>query len=170
MHKQRLSMLFAIFLLGAFADRLIGRHSVAPIFAAESPDRAAIERLHQLDERVTLLYDPKALQAEWTDDAVRLEPNSPVDVGKAAIYASDVRSIAQAPGSAIVRYHANICDVQIVHDWAFEWGLFAADYRPGAGKPVEPLRVLLAVRATASGNSHASWSYLISGEPRRIEA
>lgn len=122
MHKQRLSMLFAIFLLGAFADRLIGRHSVAPIFAAESPDRAAIERLHQLDERVTLLYDPKALQAEWTD-AVRLEPNSPVDVGKAAIYASDVRSIAQAPGSAIVRYHANICDVQIVHDWAFECSL-----------------------------------------------
>jgi ketosteroid isomerase-like protein len=140
MHKQRLSMLFAIFLLGAFADRLIDRHSVAPIFAAESPDRAAIERLHQLDERVTLLYDPKALQAEWTDDAVRLEPNSPVDVGKVAIYASDVRSIAQAPGSAIVRYHANICDVQIVHDWAFEWGLFAADYRPDVGKPVEPMR------------------------------
>jgi len=51
-----------------------------------------------------------------------------------------VRSIAQAPGSAIVRYHANICDVQIVHDWAFEWGLFAADYRPDVGKPVEPMR------------------------------
>ncbi|HTA80289.1 MAG TPA: hypothetical protein VK720_12140, partial [Terracidiphilus sp.] len=85
------------------------------------------------------------------------------------IYASDVRSIAQAPGSAIVRYHANICDVQIVHDWFFEWGLFAADYRPEAGKPVEPMRVLLAVRATASGNSHASWSYLTSGEPRRIK-
>ena len=33
---------------------------------------AGIEKLHKLDERVTLTNDPKALQEVWTNDAVRL--------------------------------------------------------------------------------------------------
>jgi len=98
---------------------------------------AGIEKLHRLDERITLLDDPKALQQEWTDDAVRLEPEGPVDVGKAAIYASDARSFANAPGSEIVSYKSDTRDVRVVDDWTFEWGLFDAGFREAANKPVE---------------------------------
>src|ERR1700729_3249562 len=59
-----------------------------------------IKKLHDLDQRVTLLNDPKALSQEWTEDVVRLAPDAPPDVGKSAIFASDERSIANASGSA----------------------------------------------------------------------
>jgi ketosteroid isomerase-like protein len=98
---------------------------------------AGIEKLHRLDERITLLNDPKALQQEWTDDAVRLEPDGPVDVGKTAIYATDVHSSAESPGAAIVSYRPDIRDVRVFNDWAFEWGLFDAGFREAANGPVE---------------------------------
>lgn len=59
-----------------------------------------IKKLHDLDQRVTLLNDPKALSQEWREDVVRLAPDAPPDVGKSAIFASDERSIANASGSA----------------------------------------------------------------------
>jgi ketosteroid isomerase-like protein len=138
----------AAFFLGAGVDRTLNRRmssSVTP--AKEQTDSAGIERLHRLDERITLLSDPQALQAEWTNDAVRLNSAAPVDIGKAAIYATDKRSFADAPGFWLVSYKPDIRDVQIVGEWAFEWGLFSAGYRTSAGSPVaevqgELLRVL----------------------------
>ena len=100
---------------------------------------AGIERLHQLDERVTLLHDPNALQEVWTNDAVRLVPGAPVDVGKQAIYATDVRGLANTPGSSITSYKTDIRDVRVVDDWAFEWGLFDSGFRSSADKPVVPI-------------------------------
>jgi ketosteroid isomerase-like protein len=124
------------FLLGVGVERAFYVHEASSATSGKNQaDLAGIERLHKLDERVTLLNDPKALQAEWTEDAVRLAADGPVDVGKAAIYASDVRSFA-VPGFAIVSYKPEIRNVQVAGDWAFEWGLFDAGYRPSAGKPV----------------------------------
>lgn len=122
--------------------------------AAQGADLAGIEKLHQLDQQVTLLNDPKALQEEWTNDAVRLEPDSPVDVGKAAIYASDVRSMTEAPGSAIIGYKPDIRDVRVVNDWAFEWGVFEAGFRESASKPVETMhgKLLRVLHRESSGD------------------
>jgi ketosteroid isomerase-like protein len=113
-----------------------------PLCSAAQSDQdtaamAGIEKLHELDQRITLLNDPKALQQEWTEDAVRLEPDDPPDIGSAAIYASDVHSVDEAPGSAIVSYHPEIRDVQVAGDWAFEWGLFDVGYRQALNKPAE---------------------------------
>jgi ketosteroid isomerase-like protein len=126
------------FVLVMGTERVLDPGFSLPVASAtQKPALAGIEKLHRLDERVTLLNDPKALQQEWTDDAVRLEPDVPVDIGKAAIYASDVHSFADAPGSEIVSYKADIRDVRVVDDWAFEWGLFDAGFREAANKPVE---------------------------------
>ena len=131
------AVLFA-FVFGIVVDRLVQRRTL-------SLDRdsalAGIEKLHQLDERVTLLHDPKALQEVWTDDAVRLVNGAPVDVGKQAIYATDVRAVgAEAPGYTITSYRTNIRDVRVVDaDWAFEWGVIEAGARPSADKPVVPI-------------------------------
>lgn len=82
--------------------------------------------------RVTLLNDPKALQQPWTDDAVRLVPDSPADVGKQGIYATDVRTWADAPEFAVVSYKPDIRDVRVVNNWAFECGLFDVGLRPSS--------------------------------------
>jgi ketosteroid isomerase-like protein len=143
----------AAFVLGAGVDRAFYSHELSSAANVKNQaDLAGIERLHKLDERITLLNDPKALQAEWTDDAVRLAPDGPVDVGKAAIYASDVRSFA-VPGFAVVSYKPDIRDVQVAGDWAFEWGLFEAGYRSSAGKPIEDAhgKVLRVLRRASNG-------------------
>src|SRR5579883_19951 len=103
MRKYWICAVLLAFVFGIAIDRVVQRRQL-------SLDRdsalAGIEKLHQLDVRVTLQHDPKALQEVWTDDAVRLYAYSdaPVDVGKQAIYASDVRSLADAPGYTITSY------------------------------------------------------------------
>ena len=144
------------FILGIAVGRALEKRTSPLIVSpAQNPDLAGIEKLHQLDERITLLNDPKALQQEWTDDAVRMEPDGPVNVGKAAIYASDLRSLAEAPGSAIVSYKPDIRDVQVIDgDCAVEWGLFDAEFRESASKPVEAVhgKVLRVLHRESKGD------------------
>jgi ketosteroid isomerase-like protein len=135
MQKYWICAVLLAFVFGIAIDRVVQRRTL-------SLDRdsalAGIEKLHRLDERVTLLRDPKALQEVWTDDAVRLVNGAPVDVGKQAIYATDVRT--NAPGSTITSYKTDIQDVRVVDDWAFEWGLIHASGHPSADKPVASIR------------------------------
>lgn len=104
----------------------------------DNTELSGIEELHKLDVRVTLMNSAKALQQEWADGAVRILEDAPVDVGRQAIYASDVRSFAQ-PGSAIVSYKPDIRDIRIEGDWAFEWGYFDAGFREEKGAPISTM-------------------------------
>lgn len=137
MRKYWICAVLLSFILGIAVEKLLQRRWPAPAAPLEQ-DAAltGIEKLHQLDRRVTLLNDPKALQQLWTDDAVRLAPDSPADVGKQAIYATDVRTWADAAEFAVISYKSDIRDVRVVNDWAFEWGLFDAGFRSASSKPV----------------------------------
>jgi ketosteroid isomerase-like protein len=128
------------FVLGLVVDRALQSYALSR--SSNLGDRAAlsvIDELHKLDERVTVLNDPDALQAEWTNDAVRLNPDGSADIGKPAIHAADVRAFS-APGFQIVSYKPDIRDEQVSGPWAFEWGTFAAGYRPSVGKPTQQVR------------------------------
>jgi ketosteroid isomerase-like protein len=133
-----LSAVIVSFALGVVAERVLNGEGafLQTVYAQHNGDLAGIDKLHQLDQRVTLLNDPKALPEEWTNDAVRLEPDGPADVGKAAIYAADLRFVKENPGYAIVSYKPDIRDVQVAADWAYEWGYFDAGVREATGKPV----------------------------------
>jgi Domain of unknown function (DUF4440) len=138
MRKYWICAVLLAFVFGIAVDRVVQRRTLS---LARDSAFAGIEKLHQLDERVTLLHDPKALQEVWTDDAVRIYAwNAPVDVGKQAIYASDVRGIgAEAPGYTITSYKTDVRDVRVVDDhWAVEWGVIEASSRQAADKPVVP--------------------------------
>jgi ketosteroid isomerase-like protein len=126
------------FALGMVAERALNGEDafLHTVYTKQNNNMAGIEKLHQLDQGVTLLNDPKALRQEWADDAVRLEPDGPADVGKDAIYATDLRFMKENPGYAIVSYKPDIRDVQVLDDWAYEWGYFDAGFREGTGKPV----------------------------------
>ena len=138
MRKYWIYAVLLAFVFGIAIDRVVQKRTLS---LARDSALAGIEKLHRLDERVTLQRDAKALQEVWTDDAVRLAPGGPPDVGKQAIYASDVRGIiADAPGFAITSYKTDIRDVRVVDaDWAVEWGVIEAAYRPSADQPVVPL-------------------------------
>ena len=152
MRKYWICAVLLAFVFGIAVDRVVQMRTLS---RGRDSALAGIEKLHQLDERLTVLNDMKALQQVWTDDAVLLANGSPVDVGKQAIYATAVRGRANAPGYAITSYKQNVRDVRVVDvDWAFEWGLFDAAARPSADKPVVPIhgKVLRILHRESNGD------------------
>jgi len=77
--------------------------SVASNRGDHAADRAAIEKLHQQDVAATLSRDPVALTDLWTDDAIRLGPGHPAEVGKQAIRESNERWSAR-PGLNVLTF------------------------------------------------------------------
>lgn len=92
-------------------------------------DLAAIEKLHREDIRVTLLQDPKGLLDIFTEDAVRILPGSPPDVGKQAIQATNQKGHAEYPGFKVLSYVPKYKNIQIEGGLACEWGEHNAQYR-----------------------------------------
>src|SRR5436190_1805324 len=89
----------------------------------------AIERLHEQDVAATLTDDADQLAKVWDEEAVRLQPGSPAEVGKATIYANDKRWQANLHGGRTLSYKPKVKDLQIVNGWAFEWGTFEVRFR-----------------------------------------
>lgn len=113
----------------------------------QGADQAGIEELHRKDVAATLASDPKLLAELWTDDAVRLQPGEPAEVGLAEIRKNDQKQLAEHAGAKVLSYRPEIKDVQIAGDWAFEWNDFEASYKESPdGKTVslhgKALRVL----------------------------
>src|SRR5438874_5016683 len=64
---------------------VLGNSMTEKTVDAQAQDNAGIEKFHQRDIAATLSRDPVALTDLWTDDAVRLGPGRPAEVGKRAI-------------------------------------------------------------------------------------
>ena len=99
--------------------------------------KIGIERLHQQDVDATLSGKADDLAKLWDDEAVRIQPGRPAEIGKATIVANDKPWEANGGGPTLC-YKAEIKDLQIVGDWAFEWGYFSyretAHDKPMRGK------------------------------------
>jgi ketosteroid isomerase-like protein len=102
-------------------------------------DLAAIEKLHQQDIAATLSRDAVALTDFWTDDAVRLGPGPPAQVGKQAIRESNERSSAR-PGVKVLTYVPEIKDLTILDGWAVEWRYFTGSYVESPGGEPKQIR------------------------------
>src|SRR6266581_7264283 len=100
-----------------------------PVFAQvkttdkKAQDVAGIEKLRQQDIAATLSRDPVALTDLWIDDAVRLGPGQPAEVGKQAIRESNERWSAR-PGLKVLTFVPETKDLTIWAGWAVEWGYF----------------------------------------------
>jgi ketosteroid isomerase-like protein len=119
--------------LGATAGVALLAHGQGPA-RNEQQDRAAIERLHKLDVETTLTDKADELAKLWDQDAVRLMAGHAAEVGKAVIYADDKEWEQSKDRDHMLTYVSDIKDVQIVGDWAFEWGYASGSYRDVAGK------------------------------------
>ncbi len=100
---------------------------------------AAIEKLHRQDIAATLSRDAAALTDLWTDDAVRLGPGRPAEVGKRAIRESNERWSA-LPGVKVLSYVPETKDLTILNGWAVEWGYITGSYVESPGGEVKQIR------------------------------
>ena len=101
-------------------------------------DRAAIEKLHQQDIAATLSRDPVALTDPWTDDAIRLGPGQPAEVGKQAIRESNERWSARP--IQMLTFVPETKDLTIWDGWAVEWGYFTGSYVESPGSEPKQIR------------------------------
>ena len=107
--------------------------------AGRQADLAGIEKLHQQDIAATLSRDAVALTDFWTDDAVRLGPGPPAQVGKQAIRESNERWSAR-PGVKVLNYVPETKDLTILDGWAVEWGYFTGSYVESPGGEAKQIR------------------------------
>ena len=84
-------------------------------------DIAGIERLHQEDAAATLSDKADELAKLWDNDAVRIQPGRPAEVGKTVIYADDKKWEATKGKQKTLCGVLEIQDLQVAGDWAFEW-------------------------------------------------
>jgi ketosteroid isomerase-like protein len=118
--------------IGYFARGAVGtlqqRH-------AHKADLAAIEKLHQLDIESTRSQDYKGLMDIWSEDAVRIMPGGPPDVGKQAILADNQKFAAEYPGFKVLSYTAKYKNTQIEDGLACEWGEHESQFKMSAEAP-----------------------------------
>ena len=107
--------------------------------AGRQADLAAIENLHRQDIAATLSRDPVALTDLWTDDAIRLVPGQPAEVGKQAIRESNERWSAR-PGLKVLTFVPETKDLTIWDGWAVEWGYFTGSYVESPGGEPKQIR------------------------------
>ncbi len=114
-----------------------------PVFAQtqktdkKAQDMAGIEKLRQLDISSTVSRDPVALTASYTDDAVRIGPVPPAEVGKQVIFASNQRQTANKDFK-VLSYVPEYKELIFLDGgWAVEWRPFTGSFitSPG-GAPV----------------------------------
>ena len=138
---RELSVAIVVGALTAFAGQVVQKPaaSVGRDSGGREADRAAIEKLHQQDIAATLSRDPVALTDLWTDDAIRLGPGQPAEVGKQAIRESNERWSAR-PGLKVLTFVPETKDLTIWDGWAVEWGYFTGSYVESPGGEPKQIR------------------------------
>jgi len=126
---------------------------LAAIKKLNQKDRAAIEKAFQQDIAATLALDPVSLTDGWTEDAVRLGPDQPADVGKQALR-KYYESLAAIPGFKILSYVPTNHLTTMLDGWVVGWRYFSLSYVGSAGGEAKQLRgqVLFVLKRLPDGS------------------
>ena len=142
--------------LTAFAEQVVQNPpaSVGSDRVGRDTDRAAIEKLHQQDIAATLSRDPVALTDLWTDDAIRLGPGQPAEVGKQAIRESNERLLANKAFKVLSYVHEPKDLAFLDGGWAVEWRQFTGSIIASTGAAPMQIRgtVLLVMKKLSDGS------------------
>ncbi|HUU06212.1 MAG TPA: SgcJ/EcaC family oxidoreductase [Patescibacteria group bacterium] len=101
----------------------------------QAADLAAIEKLHQTDMAAAKIHDIKTLITLWTDDGILFLPGREPIRGKAAIWKYLQEQLPESQKYEISEYQQRFEEVQVLGDWAYEWGNFSGTYRLKGGGP-----------------------------------
>ena len=92
-------------------------------------DLRAIEAINQRDIQFALANDSDKMMSQWTDDIVLLQPTGPIMRGREAI----AQAFQGFESSEIVVYELDMQEVQVLGDYAFQWGTYRYGMRPRTG-------------------------------------
>jgi ketosteroid isomerase-like protein len=126
-----------------FTAPLAGQAAQAPAASARRTtggsvaDIAAFEKLYQQDIAATLALDPVALTEMWTDDAVKIGPVPPAEVGKQVIRESYERLTANKEFKVLSYVPEYKEKIFLDGGWEVEWRPYTVSFitSPG-GAPV----------------------------------
>jgi ketosteroid isomerase-like protein len=121
--------------------------------SSEQSDRSGIAQLHRQDIEATLSDKADELAKLWDEEAVRIQPGRPAEVGKTEIYANDKRWEAKPDRPKTLCYKSEIKDVRIAGNWAFEWGYIS--YRDSSNPKSMRGKVLRVIKRQPDG----SWKF-----------
>ncbi len=107
--------------------------SAAKNRADRAADVAGIDKLRQQDINASLSADPVALTELWTDDAVRIGPVPPADVGKQAIRASNERMTANKDLKVVSYVPEHKEMIFLNGGWEVEWRPYTLSVITSAG-------------------------------------
>ena len=115
---------------------LLGILGVAAIGAAAQSDtpREQIEAWNQKYIAAHLKMDNAAILAMWQEDGVSLLQGMPPIIGKQAIGKFVDDAVAQIPGYHMKTMEIDFREIQIMGDWAYEWGIEHQVLEPPPGK------------------------------------
>lgn len=103
-------------------------------------DIAAFEKLYQQDRAATLALDPVALTDMWTDDAVRIGPIPPAEVGKQAIREGNERLTANKEAKVLSYVPEYKEMIFLDGGWEVEWRPYTVSFVTSPGGPPVQLR------------------------------
>lgn len=147
------------------AGVLVSRTEGARESGSMQEAKAGIERLHQQDVEATLTDKANELAKLWDNEAVRIQPGRPAEIGKAVIYENDRRWEAKSGRPQTLCYKPEIQDLQIAGDWAFEWGYFS--YKDSGNAKAVRGKVLRVMKRQSDG----SWKFArVIGFPEQLES
>jgi uncharacterized protein (TIGR02246 family) len=114
---------------------------------------AAIEELHQRDMAASKAGDFETLRTLMSDDAVMMPPGGDFVRGRAAIDAGMGRMAKAMAAVEVLDYVLDFEEVQVVGEYAFEWGMIKGRMRRRDGGEVEEsaYKVLRILRRQAGG-------------------
>ena len=108
-------------------------------------DLEAIERLHQKDVAASKARDARVLRALLTDDAVMMPPGSEWIRGKEELDRNFEEMTTQLSGVEILEYVQDFEEVQVVGDYAFEWGTVWGTTRSPEGEEIHSTYTLMRI-------------------------
>lgn len=106
-------------------------------------DLEAIRRLHQTDWAASKARDLETLRTLWTEDAVLLPPGGEPVAGGEAIWAFLNAQQPEMEPYEILEYRHDFQEIEILGDWAYEWGVFHGTYRRGGSEEIRKDRARL---------------------------
>jgi uncharacterized protein (TIGR02246 family) len=141
--------------LAVFAAAMLASITVAASAkcAQDNSSRSEIEAFNQKYIAAHLKMDNAMVSSFWAEDGVSLLPGMAPLTGKKAIDKFFDEAVKPLAGYHMETMEIDFREIQVMGDWAYEWGLEHQVLRPADGKPTIEGRgnILLILHKNAQG-------------------
>ena len=103
-------------------------------------DLRAIEALNQQDMEAVMARDIATITSQWTEDFVILSSAGPIVRGRSANVRIAESSRQQLQAIEPIEYVAHFEEIQVLGEYAYEWGTYRGSMRPPGGGDIVSYR------------------------------